>query len=124
MDLGLLTHVRVGGTQIPPLLKLSGLRVLQLDFRHSLYYIEVLKRLLDDSICPELEIVELGHGGRSDAEISDIKALLLEINRRRGHIELHIVGSGPYRHLLLPQLVSYPVSDPVNLSLFVSLTSG
>lgn len=128
MYLGVLTHVCAEGQRIPPLLELSGLRVLQLKFYTDVdlpRYSDVLKRLLDDKVCPELEIVELGCARRSDAEISDIKTLFLEINRHRGnHIELHIATSEAYRHVLLPHLVRYPVSDPFNLPLFVSLTYG
>jgi hypothetical protein len=123
MDLSLLTHVRTEGSQIPPLLELSGLKFLQL-YPDSDYYSRILRPLVDDpSVCRELESIEVRLTERdlSDEDYSDFQKLILQINgSRSSHIE-HFVHSRFARwHEELPQVGYYIVSNFLDLPLLIA----
>jgi hypothetical protein len=125
MNLGLLTHVRTDGKQVPPLLELSGLKVLHM-FPDSARYDKIFKLLVEHpSVCRELGTVEVRLRNPSDANRSNFQNLFLRINgARESHIEHFIHSRFTPWHEVLPQNEHYTVSDSSDLSLLVTLTFG
>ena len=125
MDLGRLTHVRADGKQTPPLLELSGLKVLHI-YPDPPCYDEILQPLVDKpSVCRGLGIVELRLKELSDVDYSDFRKLFLRINGpRERHINNYIHSRFTPWHQGLLQYGHYTVSDSLDLSLLVELTFG